>query len=1160
MGFFLLGFARTLTYYARKSIFLLVLRLYPSNKLEHLAELLGAVMRSHQASSAVSNPLAPTTILVESLGMQHWLNMTLATQQGVAMNFTFPMPTRFMWNTAREVLGDNTVPQQSPYKREVLVWRIYALLSANECINHPDMAPVKQYLSQLVNRNGTVNQAEIFEFCRSIADVFEQYMLYRPDWLANWEQGKNRDTKLEGRAESIWQAHLWRQLHLQQPDHPASLHQRAVEALQRCDSHQLSVPEHVYVFALNTMAPQLVEFLNAVAQHREIHIFHLNPCVNYWGDILTHKQRARAEQLATWVDQEVNNPLLANLGQQGRDLFNLLQQQQTFEISAFDAPLPEAQQSIASENLLQHVQQAIFAGEENATEFICASPDESIVIAEGHNAIRELQGLHDFLLARFEQDPELKPQDVLVMCPAIENYSPYIASVFAQRGKGHHTPVIPFSIADRAPLDSVPEIAAFLSLLHLPDSRFQVSIIVEYLRLEVVREHFELSSDDLQLITQWLKSANVRWGLDSEHQQQVLAGHADQIIAGGANDSTGRYSWQWGLKRLLIGLAHVDQMTLVQDVATVPDVEGQQARALGQLCLIVERLQQHRALLTKSRTIAQWQSYLHELKLSVFGSLQQQTVVASKFDQAIAELIENTELAAFEGEVSLPIIRDALTHSFSMPDAVNQFMTGQVTFCSMLPMRSIPFKIIAMLGMNDGEFPRLSSNFSIDLMQYTPRRIGDRSRRGDDRYLFLEAIISARSALYISYQAKSITDNSERQPSIVLREFCEYLNTHFAAPNRATGETTYVLKHLPLHPFSARHFTSGSDVHSYNQGWLRLAKMVQGNRNGEADDEGDVNDADIAVVIPKEFTSLQLANALDDPLKYYANMTLGMYLEDTSPLLEDSEPFTIDALTRYQVLQALVDIGLEKGTEEHIQDFLALQENAGMLPQDTVNQGLVSDFVEEGKRLIESVASEPLTLENVQADVSGIRCHCRVLAGTDNSGERPEQVLKFYRVSEFRTVHRIQHRIEQALSAVANNTTVSASGVQIVHKSGAAKLEEVNYPDMSPAEANTLLINTIDAVQDILRRPLLIHARIGEVVTKHFEPDLSINENYPLRQGLERLLEEQMYKPSLLSNPYVNYFKPEVDILNDINIGHIQELYAPLLNVDTNKRKGRNNG
>lgn len=1136
-----------------------MLRLYPSNKLEHLAELLGAVMCSHQSASSILQPLVPTTILVESLGMQHWLNMTLAKQQGVAMNLSFPMPTRFMWNTAREVLGDDEVPHQSPYKREVLVWRIYELLTNAELLGHPDLASIKRYLSQLVDKNGNANQAEVFEFCRSIADVFEQYMLYRPDWISSWERGDNSDGKLNSMADSVWQAQLWRLLHARQPEHPTSLHQKALGALQNCDATQLTVPEHVYVFSLNTMAPQLVEFLNAIAQHREIHIFHLNPCVNYWGDLLSSKQLARAEQLAIWTNEESSNPLLANLGQQGRDLFNLLQQQQTFEISAFDAPMPTTDVQSTTNNLLQHVQQAIFTGEVNATGFKCESADDSIVVVEAHSALRELQGLHDFLLAQFEQDKTLKPQDVLVMCPAIENYSPYITSVFNSPGVDNNQ-YIPFSIADRAPLDSVPEIAAFLSLLSLPDSRFQVSNIVEYLRLDVVREHFELSVEDLQLITQWLKVANVRWGFDGQHQQGVLATSADNDHTGNEEQSAGRYSWQWGLKRLLIGLAHIDQVTLVDSVATVPDVEGQQAKALGQLCMLVERLQQHRELLQQSRTIAHWQAYLHELKLSIFGPLQQQSQVAVKFDKAIADLVDNAELAGFKGRVQLPIVRDALTHSFSMPDAVNQFMTGQVTFCSMLPMRSIPFKVVAMLGMNDGEFPRLSSSFSIDLMQHMPRRIGDRSRRGDDRYLFLEAIISARSALYISYQAKSITDNSERQPSIVLRECCDYLKTHFGAAGGSNNATPYVYRALPLHPFSASHFYAGNEVQSYNQGWLRLAHQIHSTHSQQTDDVEDSSDTKVEFNLPNEYTSAQLAAALNDPYKFYANTVLGMYLEEQSPLLEDSEPFNIDPLTRFQILQEVVEIGLAGGDEEQIQHLLATHECAGTLPQDAVNQSIVDTFVEQGKQLIDSIANDPLSVAKVQADVNGIACHCRVMASAICAEDDQAQTLKFYRVSKFNTVHHIQNRIEQALYAVANNNYVSANGVQIVHKGGEAKLEEMSYPAISPAEAQALLNKTIDAVQDILRKPQLKHAMIGEVVTKYFEPGVAVFDNYKLRQGLERLVQPQMFAKSLLDSPYLDYFRQDIDILNDVDIERIHQLYEPLLPVTQKANKGRRNG
>ncbi|BFT30035.1 hypothetical protein D210916BOD24_12110 [Alteromonas sp. D210916BOD_24] len=901
-----------------------MLALYPSNKLEHLSFLLTTLLKQQP-----TGVFTPETVLVESPGMQHWVSMQLAREQGIAMNIDFPLPVRFMWNTARAVLGEDKVPKQSSYRREVLTWRIDNILNDQEWMKGSAFEQVNKYWRGA----GSEQEQGVkrLQLATALADVYEQYLLYRPDWLFAWERNERVVfDDMEG-----WQSEIWRRLVSEQPLHPARLHQLTLEAL-ASGVVPNTLPERVVVFAINTMAPQLIGFFDALAHHIDIHIFHLNPSVNYWGDAKSNSEQAKAlrsEGLEKWMQQEQSNPLLGNLGKQGRELFNLLTELDTFEISAFDAPAfhrDDAQPLTGSgecPSLLNYIHDDILQGiqpapvdKEGGETLTRASKqgDDSITIMCTHSALREVQVLHDHLLHWLSQDKTRTPSDILIMCPAIENYAPFVDAVFHRVSTkpivGAGPTRLPCSIADRSPMDAEPLIAAYMALLQLPDSRFGVADIMDYLQLDTVQKRFAIAQGDLDQMTEWLKQAHIHWGLNRQHKLAVSEGVA--------HDDT--YSWWWGLRRLLMGMLACDNEMIIDGMLTIPDVEGQSAVTLGKLVEIVALLGRFANALTTPRSPSEWAKDLLELRDACFMPTREQEHSWELIAKVAADLAARCEEANYEHPLSLRQVRELLLNRFSSPDAGNHFMTGQVTVCSMLPMRSIPFKKVCILGLNDSEFPRKSTPLGLDLMANAARRIGDRSRRLEDRYLFLEAIISTRESLYLSYQGNDVSNNSERQPSLVLAEFLDMLLLGYEV------NVEDYLKQAPLHPFSEGSFNG--TLPSYETGWLRLAdalqrarKVVQHDNDKGKDKDKDStasttdtetahslplldlhsNDSETGADSDLRLTPMQIARAFKDPLEYFAVQRLGVNLSQSFTLLENSEPFETNALIRYQVLDAI---------------------------------------------------------------------------------------------------------------------------------------------------------------------------------------------------------------------------------------------------------------
>lgn len=1044
--------------------------------------------------------------------MQHWLNMQLARQQGIAMNLHFPLPVRFLWDTARVLLGSDNVPAQSPYRREVLMWRIDALLQSDAFLQTDQASVVSRYWHTPEGREAQASQR--LQFATALADVYEQYLMYRPDWLAAWEANQ---TVLTDQPHEAWQALIWRLLVAQQPLHPADLLKQALTALAQ-GQNVAALPQRIIVFAINTMAPSMVQFFDALAEYCDIHIFHLNPSVNYWGEAKSDKERARqlrAQGIARWCEQEQDNPFLGNLGKQGRDLFNLLTALDSFEVSAFDTAPPDEPEHAS--RLLTFIQQDILHASSPSGGQTLAEKDDSVSIVKAHSSLREVQGLHDFLLGIMQRNPTIRPSDIVVMCPAIEQYAPLIDATFQRVGtplqSDSPVPRIPCSIADRSVLDAEPLIAAFLDLLTLPDSRFEVSKIMDYLRLEALQAKFGLSSDDLALMQHWLGQAHIHWGINAHHKAAIT----DTAV----NDE--RYSWQWGLERLLVGMACADQEVLYDNLLTLPDVEGQQSVVLGKLMQLLEQLAHYAGQLKQWRSAEDWRDYLQLLRDSCFSPTRADTDSWESIGRALADLAAQCEEAGYEGELSLQQIREVLLKRFSSPDAGNHFMTGQVTFCSMLPMRSIPFKVVCILGLNDGEFPRQSQPISIDLMAQTARRLGDRSRRLEDRYLFLEALISARQHFYLSYQANSEQDNSERQPSLVLAEFVSVLEQGY-------GWHESRARQLALHPFSTGAFVPSAP--SFEAGWFRLAQTLASEQKPADTDYVKLDN----VNLPAACTVEQWARAFSDPLATFANQQLGVYLDEMAPLLNDAEPFVEDALTRYQVLWGLTDASLtSQNTHAVVERYLL----SGDLPQNPVSDEKVTRWQDAVEALVGKIGLRDAEPHEVRWQGKNQTLTASLWQGANT--------LKLWHTGS-QSGRRMMAQWFSLLCANALGNEQSLECFYIAWKRGEHEIRKARFTALPANEAEALLTEYEAVFATILSQPYPCYweaangllKSAGDVLLPEWQHTDEANREW------QRIVAGNSFQKGLIDNAYVRWFYPQGLGLDKVPLSTMDALFRPL--------------
>lgn len=1090
--------------------------LYPANKMETLVELASKIQ-----SISPLPIFAKEVMVVQNAGMQHWLSMSLANCQGISFNLSYKLPAQFLWNLVHELTPSHNTAQQEPFSREALSWRIYALLETNAVTGDPVFTEVTQFW--LIN--GIEDNLKRYQLACELADLFEQYLVFRPDWINAWHKDQvlvEKDISQSFTAQEPWQRRLWQLLTEQSEYNPELLVKLAIDHLaENCDI----LPHRISFFGINAMPPMWLKFIEALSDYTQVHFFHLNPCFAYWGDIITEKQAM--QRMTAWTDnvnainESVGNPLLANLGQQGREFLSMLQEHATMNIEAF------SQMSLHNTDkvtVLKHIQQDILELTDRRNQPINYH-DDSIVLTSAHSALREVQGLHDWLLHQFNKDSELTPKDILVMCPHIEEYAPYVNAVFSRgwQNIADDVPPLPCSIADRVLMDADPIVASFSQLLTLPDSRFQVSQIVSWLRVSSIQEKHQLCDDDLNKIVHWLEKVHIHWGRDQAHKAEIL----------GVTDASNMFTWQYGIDRLIQGIAFGDQTVIFDEILLCPDIESSDAVLFGKLLDVLERLQIYSKELTIPRSPIQWHAYLKSMVSNFYDDKYDSVAL---IDKALENLLIFCRDGEFEQKIELAIVREFLNNHFSQPDPGRQFMVGQVTFCSMVPMRSIPFKIIAVLGLNDGEFPRVRKPYSFDLMSQSAGRLGDRSRRGDDRYLFLEAIISARQSLYLSYQGKNIKNNQEKQPSIVLTELMEYLAFGYGW-QCFNGQTEHI-RQLAMQPYSIANY-QGS-LPSFDQNWLRMSPKLQSNVFEEKD---ELSFSEILPDKSSENISLsveQLVRFLSHPARHFANNQLALFLDQLSIELNDEEPFAADHLSKYLLKQSSLDDLVNSAGENQVSSVLAYWRQyaklSGNFPELPTVDAELEKLLSDSQQLFEQI--EHFSIEPFEEINSNVELFiqapndCQVTVEINATGLRCGNQLITYRSS----TPKASDLLSTYLSLVIlqhEHDLKSSVGFYFNSKSQQQVITQCRHVDMG------VLRKLLSCYIQGQNEPLLINANLAyeRFTKKRFE-----------QRQLDNLWLDANLASGFYHDPYMQYFWPLPPSLNDI-ASELDDIYLEVFNA-----------
>ena len=888
------------------------------NRLELLAEATFAWLSGHPLGA-----LEEETFLVQSNGMAEWLKMEIAAAQGICAATRVELPARFIWRAYRAVLGRAAVPALPALDKLPLTWRLMGLLPA--LASQPGFEPVAGFL-------GDGDAARRLQLAQRLADLYDQYQVYRSDWLQDWEQGLDRirAEAASGASASVpvppeqrWQPALWRAAVVglnanEQPSTRAVLHQRFLAALQSPgDWPQL--PRRVVLFGTTHIPHQTLEAIAALSAHTQVLMAVPNPCRYHWADIIDGRQLLRAAQrrhplregrdLAAVPLQDMHahgHPLLAAWGRQSRDFVRQLdafddvqQAQARFEVPRVDL-FDEGPGQTLLQQLQARIRDLVPLSEQVAEQAGSVLPpdDRSVVFHIAHSAQREVEILHDQLLHLLAHPPgggALNPRDIVVMVPDIDTFAPAVRSVFGQYGRGHARH-IPWGIADQRERGHHPLLVALEWLLRAPQQRFTFSEVRDLLDVPAVARRFGIAADDLPALMAWIEGAGVRWGLHAEQRGQL-----GLDACGDAN------TWRFGLRRMLLGYATGELDAGYAAIEPYTEVAGLSAALAGALAELLAVLEPWWAECGRPCAPEAWGPRLRALLQQIFAATEEgERAMLSALDDALSAWLQACEAAAFEDPVELAVVREAWLDAVDELGVSRRFKAGGVTFCTLLPMRAIPFEVLCLLGMNDGDYPRRSTRSDFDLMALAGQaRPGDRSRRDDDRQLMLDALLSARRVLYVSWAGRSQRDNQQQPPSVLVSQLRDYLNAGWGAGVVEARTTEH-----PLQPFSRRYFetrgaTAGEQaLFTYAAEW-RLAHEAP---PAAAAVEGSAAVASSAPAgaAPMQVTVGHLAGFLRNPVKAYFRQRLQISFDERPATVEDDERFVTGGLDRWQLMHEVL--------------------------------------------------------------------------------------------------------------------------------------------------------------------------------------------------------------------------------------------------------------
>lgn len=1061
-----------------------MLRLHRSERADRLVDALAGVL-----ADPLNDPFEAEVVAVPARGIERWLTQQLSLSlgasagrmDGVCANVDFPSPGRLAAAVTAAATGVDR--EDDPWLPERAVWPLLEVVDAN--LDEAWLAPVAAHLAGRVGRpEGGDGATHRFTLARRVTDLFDRYWVHRPEMVRQWVAG--HDTDGDGGLlppDAAWQAALFRSLrrHID-VESPAERLDTACGRL-RDEPALVDLPPHLSLFGLTRLPASHLAVLNAIGARREVHLFVLHPSRSLWDRIAELPDRPpaprrRRQDLTAAVPR---NPLLATWGRDAREVQTVLM--------GSDEDRTDEHHPLTSEptTLLHRLQDDVrsdrappgvpTAGSEDRRAFIDAD-DRSIQVHACHGRERQVEALRDAILHLLADDPTLQPRDVIVMCPDIDAYAPLISATFGERGRaegddhddgdtepGMQVPSLHVRLADRSPGATNPVLAAMSEVLELTAGRVTASQVLDFASREPVRRRFRLDDDDLARVQEWTAAAGVRWGFDAVHRAPYKL------------DALEVNTWKSGLDRLLLGVSMAEEdLRLVGDVLPLDDVDSGDIDLAGRLAELVDRLSDAVDALSGPKPVDAWAAAIAGAAAALTATSERDSWQQNQLERILDEVVAESTAGPTTGGSPLALgeVQALLADRLRPQPTRANFRTGHLTMCTLVPMRSVPHRVVCLLGLDDGVFPRQTASDGDDLVQRAPR-VGDHDARSEDRQLLLDALLAATDHLVVTYAGRDERTNASRPPAVPVGELLDVVEAT-ARTERGTPVREQVVVHHPLQPFDARNFTAGAlapDRH-----WSFDAVALDGARASLA--PRAARPPFLLGALPAATTDVieldDLVRFVQHPVKAFLRQRLGVVVRGGDDEPADAMPVALDALDAWGVGERLVDARLA-GTGAAT--CVAAEVARGALPPGALGARTLDDVMP----IVERIVSSAVAVQRPGAERRTVTVAVEV-GGRSVVGTVPDvldDLLRSVTYSRLGPKHRLTAWVRLlALTAADSETAYRASSI------GRGGGEDVDVASISPlgdhADArHRAALHHLGTLVDLydrgMREPLPIYAK-----------------------------------------------------------------------------------
>ena len=941
-----------------------MLHIHRAERADGLIEALGGLLADPPA-----DPFAPEVIAVPTRGMERWLAQTLSARlgatpgrsDGICANVDFPFPRALVRDAVAVAAGVD--PAADPWLPERAVWPLLEVVGAS--LQEPWLRSLATHLGEA---DDAARRARRFAAVRHIADLFDRYALHRPETIRGWARGE-----VDVPERAAWQAELWMRLRERLGEPSPAERIEAASARLRAEPSLLELPERVALFGLTRLPRGYLDVLGALAAGREVHLFLLHPSPALWEKVAAQPPVVQRAQDPTALLPD--NRLLASWGQDAREMQLVLGRHEHAD--------HHHETESPGETLLGRLQADVRAdrsppgaplpGEDDLRPSL-APADRSVEIHACHGRARQVEVLRDAILHLLAEDATLEPRDVIVMCPDIETFAPLIQATFGAGESvadddefeplpdGIAQPDLRVRLADRSLRQTNPVLGVVGQLIDLAGRRLTASEVLDLADREPVRRRFELDDDDLARMRDWVAASGVRWGLDGAHRAPFKL---QDLEAG---------TWKAGLDRMLVGVTMTEEgHRLFEGVLPIDDVESVAIDLVGRTAELVDRLRTAIDGFGESRPIGAWAEAIATAADALTATSQRDAWQRAQLQRILDAVVEEAA-GADSVELTLPEIRALLAERLQGRPTRANFRTGHLTICTLVPMRSIPHRVVCLLGLDDTAFPRKAPRDGDDLMLADPH-VGERDPRFEDRQMLLDALMAAGDRLIVTYTGNDVRTNALRPPAVPVGELLDVVDRTV----RGTPRDQILVRH-PLQPFDPRNFTpgelGGETPWSFDRVTLEGARAVGREREAAR----PFLPAPLPPVASSVVELEELVAFVRHPVRAFLRQRLGFGVGTYADEVDDALPVELDKLEEWQIGERMLIARLAGATPEAAE---AAERARGSLPPGRLSDGVVETIrpvVEEVFGHVAALLPPAAAPESVDVRVS-LRGG-RVLSGT----------------------------------------------------------------------------------------------------------------------------------------------------------------------------------